>query len=27
LWVEFRLWDILPETQLQGTAFTAPADQ
>ena len=25
--VEFRLWDILPETQLQGTAFTAPADQ
>jgi TolB protein len=25
--VEFRLWDILPETQLQGTAFTAPAGQ
>ena len=23
--VEFRLWDVLPETQLQGTAFTAPA--
>jgi TolB protein len=22
--VEFRLWDILPGTQLQGTAFTAP---
>ena len=22
--VEFRLWDVLPETQLQGTAFTAP---
>ncbi|MEO3475652.1 Tol-Pal system beta propeller repeat protein TolB [Roseomonas sp. CAU 1739] len=25
--VEFRLWDVLPETQLQGTAFTAPAAQ
>jgi TolB protein len=23
--VEFRLWDVLPEAQLQGTAFTAPA--
>jgi TolB protein len=23
--VEFRLWDVLPEQQLQGTAFTAPA--
>jgi TolB protein len=23
--VEFRLWDVLPESQLQGTAFTAPA--
>jgi TolB protein len=23
--VEFRLWDVLPEMQLQGTAFTAPA--
>ena len=23
--VEFRLWDVLPQTQLQGTAFTAPA--
>src|SRR5580704_14155485 len=22
--VEFRLWDILPGTQIQGTAFTAP---
>jgi len=22
--VEFRLWDVLPEQQLQGTAFTAP---
>ncbi len=22
--VEFRLWDVLPEAQLQGTAFTAP---
>jgi TolB protein len=22
--VEFRLWDVLPENQLQGTAFTAP---
>ena len=22
--VEFRLWDILPQTQIQGTAFTAP---
>jgi len=25
--VEFRLWDVLPEQQLQGTAFTAPAAQ
>ena len=23
--VEFRLWDVLPEQQIQGTAFTAPA--
>jgi TolB protein len=23
--VEFRLWDVLPETQLQGTAYTADA--
>jgi TolB protein len=23
--VEFRLWDVLPETQLQGTAYTAEA--
>ena len=23
--VEFRLWDVLPEAQIQGTAFTAPA--
>jgi len=23
--VEFRLWDILPEAQIQGTAFTAPS--
>ena len=22
--VEFRLWDVLPGTQIQGTAFTAP---
>jgi TolB protein len=22
--VEFRLWDVLPEQQIQGTAFTAP---
>ena len=22
--VEFRLWDVLPEAQIQGTAFTAP---
>ncbi|WP_263966321.1 Tol-Pal system beta propeller repeat protein TolB [Roseomonas sp. SXEYE001] len=25
--VEFRLWDVLPEQQIQGTAFTAPAAQ
>lgn len=25
--VEFRLWDVLAEQQLQGTAFTAPAAQ
>ncbi|HZF76960.1 MAG TPA: Tol-Pal system beta propeller repeat protein TolB [Acetobacteraceae bacterium] len=25
--VEFRLWDVLPEAQIQGTAFTAPAAQ
>jgi TolB protein len=25
--VEFRLWDVLADTQLQGTAFTAPAAQ
>jgi TolB protein len=25
--VEFRLWDVLPEQQLQGTAFTAPTAQ
>ncbi|MBV8458830.1 MAG: Tol-Pal system protein TolB [Acetobacteraceae bacterium] len=23
--VEFRLWDVLPHTQLQGTAYTTPA--
>lgn len=23
--VEFRLWDVQPEAQIQGTAFTAPA--
>ena len=23
--VEFRLWDVLPGTQIQGTAFTAPS--
>ena len=23
--IEFRLWDVLPETQLQGTAYTADA--
>jgi len=23
--VEFRLWDVLPEQQIQGTAFTAPS--
>lgn len=22
--VEFRLWDVLPQTQIQGTAYTAP---
>jgi TolB protein len=25
--VEFRLWDVLADTQLQGTAFTAPTAQ
>ena len=25
--VEFRLWDVLPEQQIQGTAFTAAAGQ
>ncbi|MGX9962877.1 Tol-Pal system beta propeller repeat protein TolB [Roseomonas sp. F4] len=25
--VEFRLWDVLADSQLQGTAFTAPAAQ
>jgi TolB protein len=25
--VEFRLWDVLPEQQIQGTAFTAPVAQ
>ena len=25
--VEFRLWDVLPGTQIQGTAFTAPRAQ
>ncbi len=25
--VEFRLWDVLPEQQLQGTAYTAPSSQ
>jgi TolB protein len=25
--VEFRLWDVLADTQLQGTAFTAPVAQ
>jgi TolB protein len=24
--IEFRLWDVLPETQLQGTAYTADAN-
>ncbi len=23
--VEFRLWDVLPQAQIQGTAYTAPA--